>query len=179
MIVGLCGYAGAGKDTAAAGLVAQGWTRVALADPLKLAAYELGWDGTKSPAGRRLLQRFGRALRVLDPDMLILLAKRRIEEIKGDVVIPDVRFPNEVRFVHAHEGLVVRIDRPGLQPQKDVTEQPNILNCDAVVINDSTPQVLHQRLMAALHAVRCTRCGALVSVMTGICLTCGMLAPQE
>lgn len=37
-LVGLTGYAGSGKDTAAAGLIAAGWTRQAFADPVRAMA---------------------------------------------------------------------------------------------------------------------------------------------
>ncbi len=35
MLVGLTGYAGSGKDAAAAGLTAIGWKRVSFAEPLR------------------------------------------------------------------------------------------------------------------------------------------------
>lgn len=44
-IVGFTGLAGAGKDTAAAALIARGWVRVGLADPMKRACAEwFGWS---------------------------------------------------------------------------------------------------------------------------------------
>jgi hypothetical protein len=41
LLVGLCGYAGSGKDEAAKGLVADGWERVALADAVREAMLAL------------------------------------------------------------------------------------------------------------------------------------------
>lgn len=41
MIIGLSGYAGSGKDTAAQGLIERGYTRIAFADVLKKMAYAL------------------------------------------------------------------------------------------------------------------------------------------
>jgi hypothetical protein len=40
-LIGLCGYAGSGKDEAAKGLVADGWERVALADAVREAMLAL------------------------------------------------------------------------------------------------------------------------------------------
>jgi hypothetical protein len=34
-VIGLCGYAGSGKDTAAEALVSEGWQRIAFADPVR------------------------------------------------------------------------------------------------------------------------------------------------
>lgn len=82
MLIGLTGYAGAGKDTAADYLVKNhGFERVAFADKLKALVYEQnpdvagqplrvavdseGWDAAKRsyPAVRELLQRTGQAHR--------------------------------------------------------------------------------------------------------------------
>ena len=43
-IIGLVGYAGAGKDTAAEGLIEQGWLRVSFADPLRDLALSINPD---------------------------------------------------------------------------------------------------------------------------------------
>lgn len=81
MIVGLAGYAGAGKDTAAQCLVERGWRQDSFAAPLKQMAYDInpwipswhtegqrlrdmvddrGWeDAKKVPAVRQFLQNLG------------------------------------------------------------------------------------------------------------------------
>lgn len=88
-VIGLCGFAGSGKDEAAKALVSDGWTRVSFADALRDALYALNpiisqrifrthdgnvqnttrvaqsvnahkWEGAKAdPEVRELLQRMG------------------------------------------------------------------------------------------------------------------------
>jgi hypothetical protein len=84
VIVGIAGYAGAGKDTAAAALTALGWRQDAFAAPLKAMALDInpwvgyldqpctlahvvanwGWERAKTCEDvRRFLQRLGAAVR--------------------------------------------------------------------------------------------------------------------
>jgi hypothetical protein len=112
-LIGLTGRARAGKDTFASGLVERGYTRVALADPLRemveamdpwlvtppwqhepnirlRQALEIhgGWEGIKAtnygPEARRLLQRAGVAVRELDPDFWVRAAMAKVERILHD-----------------------------------------------------------------------------------------------
>lgn len=148
-IVGLMGYAGAGKDTAAEGLVQAGWTRVAFADALKAVAHHIGWDGRKDARGRVLLQRLGVAVRdYVDSEAWVRAAARTIDSIDGDVVVTDVRFPNEVEFIRARYGLVVRIDRPGTGPlNAHVSEHAwTGSKPDCVLVNDGDPEAIQRQL---------------------------------
>lgn len=151
--VGLCGYAGSGKDTAALGLVRAGWTRVAFADPLKDVALILGWDGEKNAAGRRLLQHIGEGLRKhVDDEVWIRAMLRRASAVEGDVVVTDVRYPNEATALRRRHGYLVRIDRPGVGPANDhASERVDLLEAEYVLVNDSTPDALQAQLYALVE----------------------------
>lgn len=154
IVMGLTGYAGAGKSAAAEYLeLLYGFSIVSFADPLRDVALRIGWDGTKRPPdaypnggvynGRLLLQELGVGMRIsVGPNVWVDVARRRIEALRlppaCNVVIPDVRFSNEVALVREFGGAVVRIDRPGLATMEHVTERPEDLPADYVVSNDGT-----------------------------------------
>jgi hypothetical protein len=131
MLIGLCGAAGAGKNTVAEMLV--GFRQIAFADPLYecvaaitgLPAERLrdrdakeaviDWLG-KSP--RQLLQimgtEFGREM--VHPELWIKIAMARIADDLAagrNVVITDVRFDNEAQAVVAAGGECWRVVRKG------------------------------------------------------------------
>ena len=134
MIIGLAGKARAGKDTVANILVAEhGYTRVAFADALKDIAYQLnplvpygdtaerlvdlvdtqGWDEAKSLYDvRAFLQNLGVAVRQYDADFWVKAALR-IHSGDENIVISDVRFPNELDAVLDAGGAVYRVVREG------------------------------------------------------------------
>jgi hypothetical protein len=145
VVLGLCGYAGSGKDCAAQGLIKQGWARVSFADGIRemalrinpmiyepvttrMAVAEHGWEGAKAkyPAIRKLLQNLGTAARdTIHEDVWVDVADSRASALlaKGvNVVFTDVRFPNEVQTIYGwgshedHEVAIVRITRPGVGP---------------------------------------------------------------
>lgn len=126
MIIGLCGAAGAGKDTAAQILVNRhGFIRAAFADPIYDAVSAitgltvdelrdrsrkentLGWI---SCSPRRLLQSLGTewGRDMIHPEIWIMSTMRRIEGAP-DAVITDVRFNNEAEAILARGGSVWRI----------------------------------------------------------------------
>lgn len=171
-LVGLTGYATAGKDAAAAGLVAAGWTRQAFADPVRSMALAIDpwvtcptfsyspvrlsllvdkrgwWYAKQEPEVRRLLQAIGTdGVRAhLGADAWVRafdLARDR----RADTVAPDVRFPNEADHIRRHGGLVIRIDRPGVGPVNGhVSEDVDTIAVDATVVNDGTIDQLQWRV---------------------------------
>lgn len=147
MIIALSGYARSGKDEAAKVLVEEfGFTRVAFADKLREAVYQLnpivkgvgrmdddptyvqdvideyGWDGYKStphgPEVRRLLQRMGTEVgRNTLWDSIWIDAAFKPYEGKGvDIVVTDARFPNEAKAVFLRDGEIWRVNRAGIGP---------------------------------------------------------------
>jgi hypothetical protein len=182
VVLGLCGYATAGKDEATKGLVAQGWERVSFADGLRTLALKInpiifetledtwrledivkarGWHGAKKHGEvRRLLQAIGtEAVRgVIGDDAWVNRVDRIIDslgvEVPG-VVIPDVRFPNEVECVYrwgvlrGYEAAIVRITRPGVGPVNNHISETAIddITPDFEIINDGTPEELQRKLV--------------------------------
>lgn len=119
MIIGLCGYAGAGKDALGQILVERhGFVRLAFADAVKAEAIEAGWNGKKDAAGRRMLQEIGMARRAEAEDYWVVQAARQLRAGRS-TVITDVRFENEVDFLRCLQGTLVRVTRPGVGPVND------------------------------------------------------------
>lgn len=121
-IIGIVGYAGSGKDTAASLLALKLKPKtskiVHFADPLKNIATNLGWNGKKDKKGRKLLQLLGTDVcRGCIDDaywvkrMQELIARESARGIDY-LLMPDVRFPNEaVMFQHSCGQLFV-VKRP-------------------------------------------------------------------
>lgn len=177
-LVGLTGYAGVGKDEAAKGLIAAGWTRLAFADPVRAMALAIdplvvwplfspdpvrlslivakrGWHTAKqAPEVRRLLQTIGTdGVRAhLGADAWVRafdLARDR----RADTVAPDVRFPNEADHIRRHGGLVIRIDRPGVGPVNGhASEDIDAVGADATVVNDLSVAELQWRVAELVDA---------------------------
>jgi hypothetical protein len=137
--IALIGRARSGKDTVAARLVAQGYTRVAFADPLKAALLNMnpyvptgygvtvrlqslvadaGWDYAKDnyPEVRRLLQHTGQTVREIDPRFWVRAAMSTINVTWSPIVVSDVRYPNEADTLREHGFRIVRIVRPDAGP---------------------------------------------------------------
>lgn len=100
-----------------------------------------GWEAAKErPEVRRTLQRYGVAIREIDPGFWIRAALRTIEAVPGPIVVTDVRFPNEAEAISDLGGHVVRVNRPGLA-SADEHESETALDdypFDLVVENAST-----------------------------------------
>jgi len=137
-VIGLMGYAQAGKDTVALELVkAHDFTRIAFADVLRAMAYALnpmvidrhyrlqdavdehGWDYSKTrwPEVRQLLQRLGTEAgrNILGENIWVDTALKLVIP-GGKYVFSDVRFPNEVAAVRSLGGKLWRVTRPGTAP---------------------------------------------------------------
>jgi hypothetical protein len=145
MIIGFVGFIGSGKDTAADYLVnTHGFRRDSFANTLKDAvAYVFGWDrvmleGRTKEARewreqvdtwwaerlnmpnltpRLMLQLWGTEVcrSGFHDDIWIASLENKIRKTKDDIVISDVRFPNEINAIHNAGGTVVQIKR-GLTP---------------------------------------------------------------
>ncbi len=139
MIIVLTGLAGSGKDACADALVERrGFVKIGLTDPIKRICQDVfGWDRDRlwgpsarrnepDPAwdgltARRALQTLGTEWgRAMHPDVWVRACLKEARErldwlVNGPagVVIPDVRFANEVAAIRAAGGKVVRIVRPG------------------------------------------------------------------
>jgi hypothetical protein len=141
MIVGFVGFIGSGKDTAADYLVNfHGYRRDSFANTLKDAvACVFGWDrvlleGRTAEARewreqvdpwwaermnmphltpRWVLQYWGTDVlrKGFHDDIWIASLENKMRKTGDNIVISDVRFPNEIKAIHTAGGIVVRIKR--------------------------------------------------------------------
>jgi hypothetical protein len=146
MIIGFVGFIGSGKDTAADYLVNfHGYRRDSFANTLKDAvACVFGWDrvlleGRTKEARewreqvdmwwaerlnmpnltpRLMLQLWGTEVcrNGFHDDIWIASLENKMRKTKDNIVISDVRFPNEIKAIHNAGGIVVRIKR-GADPE--------------------------------------------------------------
>jgi hypothetical protein len=173
-IIGLCGHAGAGKDTVREILCnARGMAGAAFADPLRAmgeallveAGVPLAYARDRSlkevempvllVSWRRLLQtlgtEWGRGLR--DTFWLDIMAGRVasiIDEGLPGLVISDVRFPNEARWLLDAGGELWRVDRPGVAPVAVHVSEQHVMSlpADRVIRNDGTLAQLQAQVLA-------------------------------
>jgi hypothetical protein len=141
MIIGFVGFIGSGKDTAADYLVNfHGYRRDSFANTLKDAvACVFGWDRTllegrtkearewreqvdtwwaerlnmPNLTPRLMLQLWGTEVcrNGFHDDIWIASLENKMRKTKDNIVISDVRFPNEIKAIHNAGGIVVRIKR--------------------------------------------------------------------
>jgi hypothetical protein len=184
VLIGLCGYAAAGKDTAARVLIDEFFfQRVAFADPIKAAllaldplvpgpgedqylrlsefCQERSWAEVKEyPEVRRLMQILGTEVgcNLFDPEIWVKLAESKIlsQLSVGNTVVTDVRFPNEARLIKKLGGLLVRITRPGYGPVNEHVSDRASENWtyDRVLENDSTIADLHEKMKNLVEEVK-------------------------
>ena len=127
-IIAISGHAGHGKDTVA-GLIGGALTgdgeRVLIthnADLLKhICKVFFGWDGQKDERGRTLLQHVGTDIvRKHDPDFWVGFIAKLLNFFPDDwdyVLIPDVRFPNEIEVLRdaGFDVIHLRVVRPDVE----------------------------------------------------------------
>jgi hypothetical protein len=139
MIIGLSGYAQSGKDTVANILVEKyGYTRIAFADPIRELLYEMdppvpvgvgtekhtvglqnyvevyGWDEAKqNPIVRSMLQNLGVGARKVFGDTFWIYQALSDVAPQDKVVVSDVRFVNEAKWIQEFNGQIWRVKRLG------------------------------------------------------------------
>lgn len=125
-IIGICGPARNGKDTIALMLARNGIDAEiqSLATPMKQMCQVLGlserqlWGNEKeivdprfNATPRKMMQTLGTewGRNIIDEDMWLNALWSKCE---GNVIIPDIRFSNEARFVRKR-GVIIHVIRPG------------------------------------------------------------------
>ena len=171
MIIGISGYAQVGKDTVAAYLVEKyGFTRIAFADPIREAVYRLnpkiniadmrgvslavavdglGWENVKvdSQDARELLQRMGTEVgrEMFGDNFWVDQAIKKASQYK-DVVIADVRYPNELEAILGHSGAVWRVVKDGTEAVNRHASESALDEYDFehILFNNDTKQSLYE-----------------------------------
>jgi hypothetical protein len=139
LLIGVVGFIGSGKGTVADILVQKhNFTKLSFADTVKDATAAIfGWprallegDTDESRAWREekdewwsektgkhitprnMLQLMGTEVGrdMIDPNIWVYSLERRLE-LYPNVVIADVRFPNEIKFIQSKGGFVIRVKR--------------------------------------------------------------------
>jgi len=106
--IGLVGKAGTGKDTVADYLMAvYGFKKFAFAYRLKEIDYEL--FGPTEGKDRKRLQEFGQFCRTIDPDTWVRQLHKQIKDYHGNIVVTDIRQPNEYQYCIDNGFIIVKI----------------------------------------------------------------------
>lgn len=165
-LIGFCGFARSGKDTAALAAIDAGWTRVAFADALKqealfairMSLISAGHNPPKDldtlftdPATKELyrpfLVEYGRTMRKLDSDHWVRRLHRELEPGRR-YVIPDVRYANEVEYVHREGGIVIEISRPDTGPvNEEEKNSMQLVKADFIIRNNGTVDQLRKQVL--------------------------------
>jgi hypothetical protein len=166
MIIGISGYKGSGKDTAAELLIHKyKFIKCSFAQPVKDTVSRLFkidkdiLDGIYNRdereirrvdlfnySPRELLQIVGTGLRKLINENIWVDIAAQEALLYDHVVFTDVRFPNEVEFIKRY-GVVIRIVRPGFMGDAHESERAlDNYDFDKVISNDGTIEDLKLKL---------------------------------
>lgn len=183
MLLAVSGFKGSGKSTVGDILVEQyGFVALSFAEPVYQGVWELnpwicinynfnkfqrlqgvvadvGWDKAKRSYAdvRRSLEavgaEIGRDIIGVNTWVNILDSKMKDLPVETDVVITDVRFPNEDGYVHDKGGSLWRVTRPGVGLEGDHVSERNQkdLRIDYTVRNSGDKATLYERVAEALE----------------------------
>ena len=171
MIIGVCGFIGSGKDTVADYLVNfHEFRRESFADTLKDAvAAVFGWDrtllegrtkearewreevdpwwaerlGMPTLTPRWVLQYWGTEVcrKSFHDDIWIASLENKIRNSKDDIIVSDVRFPNEVKAIKNQNGKMIWVQRGRLPKWYDTALEANAGS--NIAINELKIQKVH------------------------------------
>lgn len=166
-VIGIAGLPRSGKDTVAEFLLAKhGGYRYSFADPI-VAMLNAGfgvdfrnefWTENKEKvidvvgrSPRELMQLLGTewGRKLVNKDLWVTLARAKYLQHGAGMVIPDVRFPNEAKFVR-ERGVLIHVDGPRgvvVNTHESNNPLPRITN-DLLVVNDGTLQELQAKAEA-------------------------------
>lgn len=77
----------------------------------------------KDDRGRKILQQLGnRARELFGENIWLLPMKKAVEDTKGNIVIDDVRYPNELEFCEDHDFITVRLEVPDKERRRRIKQ---------------------------------------------------------
>lgn len=179
-LIGLAGPAGCGKDTIAQILLdTQEFRRISLADPIRhgiSTMLEIPWDHLndrelkeqpmielcgKSP--RQAMQTLGTewGRNCIDPHIWLKVAERKMEYIRrlaetgnaciSGIVISDIRFPGEAKWLREQGGSIWHIRRPNNPNATKAAHESEIPlipeEGDSFIINDGDMDQLFEQII--------------------------------
>jgi hypothetical protein len=171
MIIGFTGPAGAGKSTAARILADHGWWRLSFADPLRRMARRIHpeWPADVFDHGRKdhvipelgyspryLLRTIGDEINRLCPGAFVQAMDRDLERLtETPVVIDDVRYEAEAALVRERGGVVVHVQRSGVEYRRDhSSEEPlSFVSGDLAIDNRGDMTDLAEQVSAMLGRI--------------------------
>jgi hypothetical protein len=181
LIIGLTGKAQSGKDTVAK-MISEIYetTNVKFADTIKqMVAIVLGVDvelledstykNKMSHLGvtpRYLLQSLGTewGRELISENIWVDATMDTIDyHTKGNIVISDVRFPNEVASVRSRGGIIIKIERPSQASEDAHTSENQNLDFDYLIINDGTIEDLKKKVEKTMRSA--TSDGLLINLL--------------
>ena len=168
MLIGLMGKAGAGKDSVADVLCRKhGFDRYAMAKPLKAMLATIGFPEPPRELKESLIPGFTFSWRTaaqtlgtewgrgLDPDLWLKLAEQAIVTATRDLVITDIRFPNELALIRRYGGITMAV--VGRESKLDATNASHASEASDIAMlglqyinNDGTLDDLEYVVRAAL-----------------------------
>lgn len=180
LLLGLIGNAGAGKDTVAAFLEDEhAFERIGFADPVldmvlalfNAAGIDGAWAVERSlkelptpvlnTSYRRLAQSLGTqwGRELIGPELWVTIAAHRLQQARQHqlaVVISDVRFQNEAAWIRRAGGVLVKVQRQGLQPVAAHVSETELLGItpDYTLDNDFSVAVLFDQVEDLLDNLR-------------------------
>jgi hypothetical protein len=182
MIIGITGFIGSGKDTVANYLVANhGFVRDSFAGTLKDAVAQVfGWDRELleglTPEARQwreqvdpwwakrlnkpnltprwVLQQWGTEVcrTGFHDDIWIASLENRLRKTKSNIVISDVRFPNEIKAIRNAGGIVVLVQRGTLPEWYNCALVENTTNEDQQWLLEDAHQLMPQKYPNIHHS---------------------------
>lgn len=130
--------------------------------PLSAIVHTLGWEGLKNSKygadSRSFLQHLGMAIRELDEGFWLrkVTAPAAKDRFAGTpVVVTDVRFTNEADAIEAAGGVLVRVERPGVDDGDSHVSETELATrpTRCKVVNDGTLEDLQARASALYRLV--------------------------
>jgi hypothetical protein len=156
-IIGLAGKARTGKNTVARMIIERkGGYEYALASPICRMLAQIGIDPHdeywashkedkipvlgKSP--RELMQTLGTdwGRKLVSPRLWTILAFKEFQESGPGMIVTDIRFEDEARFVREHSGVIIHIERDGAPKVREHVSEAGIKRQpgDFLLLNNGT-----------------------------------------
>jgi hypothetical protein len=177
LLIGLTGRAGAGKSTVASMLADYAFVEVAFADPIvdmvgalfALAGVDGAWMVERSlkeqptvlgVSYRQLAQTIGTEIgRQITADFWVRVMHQRLQALElrdENVVISDVRFPNEADWIRERGGYLVRVlrhDLPAVRPHSSEAHT-DLLPVTTELLNFGSLSTLHDQVERLVQTLR-------------------------